>query len=80
MGVSRFRTRTEIKERKKNSHGGGAKSGSHENSVRSGTERLRKRAVGRGDEGSVELESHWSGCDYGGDVWVLWEQPIPTPL
>ena len=51
-------------EGKKNSHRGGAKSGSHENSVRSGTARLRTRVVVGADEGRVKLESHCSGCDF----------------
>lgn len=65
MGIIGFQLTKEVGE---NSHGGWAKSGSHENSVRSGTERLRKRVVGRGDEGRIKLESHCSGCDYGGEL------------
>ena len=57
-------------EGKKNSHRGGAKSGSHENSVRSGTARLRTRVVVGADEGRVKLESHCSGCDFGGELWL----------
>ena len=62
MGVTRF----QISENNwgKNSHIGGVKSGSHDNSMRSSTMRLRK-VVEWGDEGGEELESHCRGCEFG---------------
>ena len=62
MGVTRFQINEN--DRGKNSHTGGVKSRGHENSMRSGTMRLR-RVVEWGDEGGEELESHCRGCEFG---------------
>ena len=50
------------------------KSGGHESFVRSGIVRLRRKVVRWGDKCGVQLEIHYSGCDFGCELYLRWKQ------